>query len=58
MCVCAGEDDDLLDFFAEIPRRLRATMVTQALHSGIYSGGDERLKREDELFEAHEAIAT
>ena len=30
-----GEDDDLIAFFASIPKGLRATMVKMALRSGV-----------------------
>jgi hypothetical protein len=32
-----GMDDDLIRFFASVPPRLRATMVKQALRSGVSS---------------------
>jgi len=56
MRLYAGEDDDLIDFFASIPRRLRAAMVKQALRSGVRTSGDETLNQEEELFEALEAF--
>jgi hypothetical protein len=56
MRLYSGEDDDLIDFFASIPRRLRAAMVRQALRSGVQSSCGETLNREDELFEALEAF--
>ena len=52
MRLYAGEDDDLIDFFAAIPGRLRAAMVKQALRSGIQSGCDETPNQDSELFEA------
>jgi hypothetical protein len=51
-----GEDDDLVGFFAAIPRRLRAVMAKQALRSGVQSSCDEGLNQELELFEALEAL--
>ena len=56
MRLYAGEDDDLIDFFASIPSGLRAAMVKQALRCGVHTTGDEPLNQEDELFEALEAF--
>jgi hypothetical protein len=56
MRLYVGEDDDLIDFFTAIPRRLRAAMVKQALRSGVCGNCDEALNPEDELFEALEAL--
>ena len=51
MRLYAGEDDDLIHFFASIPRRLRAAMVKQALRSGVQTSCDKTLNQEEEVFE-------
>ena len=51
-----GEDDDLIAFFATIPRGLRATMVKQALRSGMQMVGDTSTSDDDELLAALESF--
>ena len=41
-----GEDDDLIAFFANVPKGLRATMVKMALRSGV-EGRVETVEDED-----------
>ena len=45
------EDDDLMAFFAGIPRGLRAAMVKQALRSGV-QGSERASSNDEELFDA------
>lgn len=45
------EDDDLMTFFAGIPRGLRAAMVKQALRSGV-QGSEMGSSSDEELFDA------
>jgi len=50
------EDDDLIAFFVTIPRGLRATMVKQALRSGIQMVGETSTSDDDELIDALESF--
>lgn len=52
----AGEDDDLIAFFATIPRGLRAAMVKQALRSGTQMVGETSTSDDDEWFAALESF--
>ncbi len=47
-----GEDDDLLEFFAAIPIRLRASAVKQALRSGQLTSPSGDLPSDDEVADA------
>jgi hypothetical protein len=49
-----SSDDDLIAFFARIPRKLKASMVKQALRSGM-SMADSTPEQED-LFETLDAF--
>ena len=51
-----GEDDDLIAFFAGIPRGLRAAMVKQALRSGMQMVGETSTSDDDELLDALESF--
>lgn len=51
-----GEDHDLIEFFASIPRRLRAGMVKQGLRSGVQTGCHKAPIQEDQLCELLEAL--
>ena len=46
------EDDDLIAFFATVPRGLCATMVKQALRSGTQKTDQDILFDDDELLDA------
>ncbi len=50
------EDDDLIRFFASVPRRLRAVMVKQALRSGLGEGRSESTDPEGGLLETLETF--
>ena len=45
----AGEDDDLIEFFDQVPARLRVAAVKQALRSGGMSLKLEDLPSDDEV---------
>ena len=51
-----GEDDDLIAFFATIPRGLRAAMVKQALRSGTQMARETSTPDDDELLDALESF--
>jgi hypothetical protein len=51
MRLYSGEDDDLIDFFASIPRRLRAGIVKQAPRSGTQGIAHDIPTAEDEVLE-------
>ena len=51
-----GEDEDLIAFFDSVPERLGATMVKQALRSGIQTDPDDVALDEDEQFDALDAL--
>ena len=44
-----GEDDDLIEFFDQVPTRLRVAAVKQALRSGGMSLKIEDLPSDDEV---------
>ena len=47
-----GEDDDLIEFFAPIPIRLRASAVKQALRSGQLPATLNEVPSDDEVEDA------
>jgi len=47
-----GEDDDLIEFFAPIPIRLRASAVKQALRSGQLPTALNEVPTDDEVEDA------
>ena len=51
-----NEDDDLIAFFANIPPRLRAALVKQALRSGMGRSREQGTPEEDKLLDALDAF--
>jgi hypothetical protein len=51
-----GEDDDLIAFFAEVPRGLRALSVKTALRSGVQSAEGEANRTDDALLDSLEGF--
>jgi len=49
MSLRPGEDDDLIEFFDQVPTRLRVAAVKQALRSGGMSLKLEDLPSDDEV---------
>ena len=48
-----GGDDDLIAFFSHIPPRLRATMVKQALRSGVFTAPTTD---QDDMFDSLDSL--
>ncbi len=51
-----GQDDDLIAFFAEVPRGLRALSVKTALRSGVQSAEGEANRPDDALLDSLEGF--
>ena len=51
-----GEDDDLIAFFAYVPRGLRALSVKAALRSGVQSAEGEANRPDDALLDSLEGF--
>ena len=56
MSLRPGEDDDLIEFFDQVPARLRVAAVKQALRSGGMSLKLEDLPSDDEVENALDGL--